>query len=139
MINRTVGFTGTRKGMSDHQKRIFETILLAMIVDGNTIDFHHGDCMGADADAHKIAKSLGCEIFIHPPIAQSMRAFCEGIYLAPLEYLERDRHIVDSCDILIAAPKSDKEERRSGTWYTIRYAKKNKKYVIQLPREPKML
>jgi hypothetical protein len=140
-MNRIVGFTGTREGMSEHQKRRLEVILLAMITDGAIVDFHHGDCVGADADAHEIARRVGCRITIHPPIKATQRAFCggESVIHSPKEYLERDRFIVDSCTVLIAAPKSDKEERRSGTWYTIRYAKKNKKYVIQLPREPKTI
>ena len=39
-------------------------------------------------------------------------------------YLERNKKIVNCCDILIAAPKQINEVLRSGTWSTIRYAKK---------------
>jgi hypothetical protein len=38
--------------------------------------------------------------------------------------LERNKHIVHNCGWLIAAPKEDSETLRSGTWATIRYARK---------------
>ena len=42
----------------------------------------------------------------------------------------RNKDIVNSCDILIACPENDKEVIRSGTWSTIRYAKKINKTVL---------
>jgi len=138
MVERHIGFTGTREGMSEFQKRKLRVYLESAVVTagrtGDEVVFHHGDCLGADAEAHEIAHSLGIEIVIHPPIVQRMRAFCKGIYLAPMDYLERDRHIVDSTIGMIAAPKSNKEEKRSGTWYTVRYARKTGKTVILLSR-----
>jgi len=38
-------------------------------------------------------------------------------------HLDRNRPIVDSCDVLLACPHGP-EEPRSGTWATIRYARK---------------
>ena len=38
--------------------------------------------------------------------------------------LVRNHKIVGAVHLLIATPKTDKEELRSGTWATIRYAKK---------------
>ena len=32
--------------------------------------FHHGDCIGADAEAHDIAVAMACEIVIHSPIVE---------------------------------------------------------------------
>jgi outer membrane protein insertion porin family len=43
--------------------------------------------------------------------------------------LDRNRAIVDSCDVLIACPKGP-EEQRSGTWATVRYARKQKKRIV---------
>jgi predicted Rossmann fold nucleotide-binding protein DprA/Smf involved in DNA uptake len=48
--------------------------------------------------------------------------------------LERNHLIVAACDVLNAAPLQDEEILRSGTWATIRYARKAGKTVIQLKR-----
>jgi hypothetical protein len=39
-------------------------------------------------------------------------------------YLVRNHEIVDDSQVLIAAPKEFTEQLRSGTWATIRYARK---------------
>ena len=44
--------------------------------------------------------------------------------LPPKDYLDRNHDIVDQTDLLIATPKENTEVLRSGTWATIRYAKK---------------
>ena len=48
----------------------------------------------------------------------------------PLPYLERNRAIVDACDILIACPKGMQEEQRSGTWATVRYARRRDRPIV---------
>lgn len=48
----------------------------------------------------------------------------------PLPPLERNHRIVDACDVLIACPKDAQEQLRSGTWATVRYARKQGKRVI---------
>ena len=128
------GFTGTRQGMSDFQMgQLFGYLLRFKIK-----EFHHGDCLGADAQADKIARALGCKIFIHPPVDDKYRAFCarpgDTVYEAK-PYLERDDDIVIATKVLFAAPKSDVEERRSGTWYTIRKARKLGKKIVMLRRD----
>jgi hypothetical protein len=86
---------------------------------------HHGDCIGADADFHTIALSRGLSIVIHPPENPVKRAYCSpGQVMRPKPYLDRNHDIVDSCTLLIACPSTDEEEVRSGTWATIRYARK---------------
>ena len=132
-----VGFTGTREGMTRNQRLALHKALDELTMGFLTIEeFHHGDCVGADEQADEIAWSYTDKIVIHPPIKDDLRAYCihevGGVeILEPKEYLERDRAIVDACDILIAAPKSKKREK-SGTWYTINYAKKQGKKVIGL-------
>jgi hypothetical protein len=134
---RHVGFTGTRQGMSDHQKKTLRKAMLAANMDGIENCLHHGDCKGADAEAHAIAVELGWDIIIHPPVKRIMRAYCGdgAIILPPLDYLARDEEIVRVSGFIFAAPKSDTEERRSGTWYTVRHARKLGKRVILLSRE----
>lgn len=128
-----LGFTGTQQGMSKTQR----TMLLAYLRSNKISEFHHGDCIGADAQADVYARIDAHPIHIHPPIVKTKRAFCyvEGDVEYPAkEYLARNRDIVDMTDVLIAAPKGDEEELRSGTWATVRYARKRGKTVIVLPR-----
>jgi hypothetical protein len=88
-----------------------------------SLELHHGDCLGADAQAHALATELGVRTVIHPPKNTSKRAFvCGDEYRLPLHYIARNHRIVDQTEILIAAPKGAKEEVRSGTWATVRYA-----------------
>lgn len=117
-----MGFTGTQKGMSDKQKRAF----IAFVKENKPSEFHHGDCIGADSEAHDIVEhySPNTKIIIHPPKDAKKRAFKSGEeVLNERDYLDRNKDIVDHTDILVATPKG-KEELRSGTWSTIRYAKK---------------
>lgn len=115
-----VGFTGTRRGMTHQQEIVVRRILTAI----QPSEFHHGDCVGADSQAHGIARELRIGIFIHPPVDKHLRAFCRDATMFPeLPYLERNRLIVDLSEMIIATPRSSKPERRSGTWATIRYAK----------------
>lgn len=127
-----IGFTGTQIGMDQFQR----TQLYHHLIDLGATEFHHGDCIGADKEAHDVALAAGVEIIVHPPENDKKRAFCEGYKRRanPLPYLERNRRIVESCDVLIAAPKSNQEELRSGTWSTYRYAKRIGKAVILLGR-----
>lgn len=122
-----VGFTGTQIGMTSKQARVVARMLHGFKPE----EFHHGDCVGADADAHSIASQIGLKIVIHPPEYESKRAFCDGDEVRKKKpYLERNHDIVDETDILIATPKSTKEELRSGTWATVRHARKCGKKVI---------
>jgi hypothetical protein len=138
-----LGFTGTRRGMSAFQLEALRHFLIGFRTTGGIAqEFHHGDCTGADAEAHDIARELGIPIHIHPPTDTRLRARCalkslpayDIVTYNPKSYLERNHDIVDACDWLIAAPGGDKEVLRSGTWATIRYAMKQGKQVVQIPR-----
>lgn len=114
-----IGFTGTQKGMTMEQKGAVHYILWEYRPE----EIHHGDCIGADAEFHKMAKVVKIHTVIHPPIKKEKRAFCEGDEYRPEQhYIIRNHQIVDETSVLIAAPKSNNEELRSGTWATIRYA-----------------
>ena len=121
-----VGFTGSRHGMDSRQEGRLRRYLRTV---GCTI-FLHGDCIGADAQAHHIAMDLGIAIVIHPPIDEKARAHCIGpedkvMVLAPNEYLARNRAIVKASEAMCAAPQTP-EVLRSGTWSTIRWARKKR-------------
>lgn len=121
-----IGFTGTQIGMTDEQKQVFRSMMLSYIFNQGSphkIEFHHGDCIGADDQAHEIVKELDCKIIIHPSNNEIKRAWNTGTYVnVPLPPLKRNRHIVNETQFIIATPKEDHEELRSGTWATIRYA-----------------
>ena len=120
---RHVGFSGSRNGMTE-QQRLFVYQYVSVLNDAKPMIIHHGDCVGADAEMHDIAKSLGCKVVIHPPTVPDLRANCTGDEcLPPKTYFARNRDIVDACDILIATP-GHTVRLRGGTWYTVAYAKK---------------
>ena len=112
-----VGFTGTRNGMSVSQRRQLQAVCYAL---RTMREFHHGDAIGADKQAAAfVATARGVEVVPHP---------------AGDDPLARNRRIVEACDILIAAPETDREVVRSGTWATVRYARAAEKPVIHLSR-----
>ena len=125
----TVGFTGTRQGMSRLQASQLQYVLAvfrhsdqhvrrdSMFVDGNSPDG------GADQQARAIAAALGYVTKQEPPDGRSAA-----------DMLARNRRIVAQCTVLVAAPLTDKEELRSGTWATVRYARKAGKPVVMLSR-----
>jgi hypothetical protein len=117
-----IGFTGTRKGMTEQQKDQLGLILTMCLSNMNT--FHHGAAPGdtrqkADIEAAALAEAMGYTCQPHA---------------AGADPLARNRDIVAASDILIAAPESDKEELRSGTWATVRYMRQAVKPVIHLSR-----
>lgn len=126
-----VGFTGTRKGMTDEQKQT----VLRLLYEFAPAWCHHGDCVGADADFHHLARRLHTEVKIHPPSNPKLRAHLIGDDIAPEKpYLIRDRDIVEAADVVIAAPDGVQEKLKSGTWYTIRYARQlGKRTIIVWP------
>lgn len=138
-----VGFTGTSKGMSDEQqRRVGHLLIEALEREGD--QFHHGDCIGADAQAARMADDLGFVIHSYPAsnVAEHWRAGflpCGFMYLQRVEHepkpaLDRNRDIVDACDVLIAAPAHMGEQPRSGTWATIRYASKVGRRIVLVDR-----
>ena len=139
----SLGFTGTRQGMSPRQLQALNVLLRNI----PKYQFHHGDCLGADDEAHTLAlielndDNPNETIVIHPPTDKKYCANHEATVHITMRlakpYLERNRDIVNSCDLLIAAPNSLDEPdnpRGSGTWFTIRYARANIVPVIILDR-----
>jgi hypothetical protein len=123
-----LGFTGSRH--PNHGQAQYRTLCGLMIRLRPGTRFHHGDCVGWDAYAHHIALDLGFRVHIHPGLGpRHLRAFV-GSYsvLAPAKpNLERNAVIVAETGGLIACSSSMTEELRSGTWSTIRLARRAKK------------
>jgi hypothetical protein len=127
----TVGFTGTRQGLTQAQHVALVDVLYGL----QPGELHHGDCLGADYAVHLEAIRLGVpEIVIHPPSEVKWRAFCKADdnhpqvhirLLLPQGYLARNREILMMSDVLVAAPKTVEAPanlRGEGTWTTIKYA-----------------
>ena len=137
MMLAKFGFTGTQKGMTREQRSCFGMLMDNRggddFMDQYRPELHHGDCIGADFDAHNIAHMFKWRIILHPPINSSKRAFCSADEeREPKPYLDRNKDIVDETAVLIATPGEVEEQLRSGTWSTIRYARKRLKRIILL-------
>lgn len=124
----SAGFTGTQKGMTLAQAVTVADCLLNLQV----IEVHHGLCIGADAQFHYMCQKLALAIHGHPPLDESKMATLTGFeeLRAPKPYLMRNKEIVNGRDMLIATPYEYEEKIRSGTWSTIRYARKELIRVI---------
>jgi hypothetical protein len=127
------GITATQIGINTFQREKLKHILVTKNV--NTLI--HGDCIGGDAASHEVARALGIAVYIFPPIKSDKRAWCVANDQAePDDYIKRNHAIVNASDFLIGMPKSEFEELRSGTWATIRYAKKiGIKVMIIFPKK----
>lgn len=128
-----IGFTGTEfdNGMTPAQLNEVQLLLEEELAKHGSLIARHGDCIGADAQFHAVCLTLNIPVVVHPPLAARKRAYCQGAerVLPPKEYLERNHDIARLCNLLIAAPRENSEIPRSGTWATVRSARKHKKPV----------
>lgn len=131
-----VGFTGSSEPINHDQLANLSTVMEWL----RPVILHHGDCINADAEADSVAHQLGIDVALHPPKNPVKRAFCgdaKVVYPA-LEYLERNRAIVQSTFVLIAVPRTEEDYLRSGTWSTVRFARKLRRPVLLLPPSGKI-
>lgn len=125
----TLGFTGTRHGMTERQLQQLEIVLKSYIPYG-FIDFVHGDCLGADVQAAELAMHLGYRTTARPCTITKMRAYHKShVVLPPKDTKARNQDIVNDARVLIAVPQEESEVVQSGTWQTYRMAVK-----AQVPR-----
>ncbi len=108
-----LGFTGTRRGMTQAQRAA-----LADCVSALPARAVHGGAVGADEEFDAFLVRIGMpawDIEVAGPLV-------------------RNRTIARSCDYLVAAPATTEEVVRSGTWMTVRRARKfGKPIIILLP------
>ena len=126
-----IGITGTREGMTEHQFEMVKQYLSLHYSEG--AEFHHGDCVGVDAEAATLAKDIGYKIISHPgPDNDGLRAYVPADESRePQTHFKRNRTIVDACDYLLVVPLQMEPQSRGGTWYTYDYAvKKNKSFFV---------
>lgn len=134
-----VGFTGTRAGLTAQQLLELNRWFSASVIINRLVsEFHHGCCVGADGSLAEIAHArrepgMGYLIHAHPsdiPALTDEAALASADVTHPVRPpLDRNRDIVDACDLLLACPDGP-ERQRSGTWATVRYARKKRKRVV---------
>jgi hypothetical protein len=118
-----LGFTGTRKGCTAAQLDALEAVLREL----RPAAAVHGCCVGADEQFHYLIRALWpeCRIEGQPSTLKGQRAYVGCDSLAPARSpLVRNQAIVAECELLIACPHGYEEEQRSGTWATVRHARK---------------
>ena len=143
-----VGFTGTQDGltmMQSHNLARYMRDYREALEPDRALILHHGDCIGADYQAHIMAYGHGWQVELHPGTDgngespkrkhsensefRHVRAIHE-----PCPYAERNMDIVLSGMILLACPGGPEKRRsgtrRSGTWATIRAAERMARMVI---------
>ncbi len=129
-----LGFTGTRDETTVEQHRS----LIAWFTANVPTEFHHGCCVGADEDAAFVVAHVNANTGTktkrvgHPPTNRSLMSSHKEMiaeeFREPLPYLVRNRVIVDETAAMLACPKGP-EELRSGTWSTVRYARRLKRPI----------
>jgi len=132
-----VGFTGTQTGITPPQFDLLVEVLQEL---HEVTEAHHGDCIGADREFSVIVEALrydgklpSAQLHSHPPEDSKKRAFTRYQESYPEKpFLVRNQDIVNATDLLIACPKGQHEEQRSGTWATVRYARKQKGVIVIL-------
>lgn len=131
-----VGFTGTRSGMTDTQAASVRQILhvLGDASPDKKLECRHGDCVGADAQFHASALSIGARVVVHPPLDPSDQAHCVDYFARrpPLPNMKRNREIVLASEFVIAAPYADKPvgKHPGGTWRTVDIARKERRSLV---------
>lgn len=135
-----VGFTGTRKSMNTAQVAQLSMMLAILKRDTNN-EFHQGGAIGGDKQARILAREWGYQVHWHPCPGVSLADVLEDEPLARHEIwhevfppLTRNRNIVEIALVLLAGPLTDREEQRSGTWATVRYARAAAIPVVHLTR-----
>ncbi len=131
------GMTGSRDGLDGKQVASFKQWLS----DNKPAEFHYGDCIGADEHCVDIVRGMRAltgtvKIVNHPPLDEKQRAFQGGdVIRKRYTYRTRNKHIVTASDILLAFPSgSEKSQPRSGTWMTVRIARKLGKKILIMER-----
>lgn len=123
-----LGITGTQDGMTEAQFALVRELMGLFYMN----EIHGGDCVGFDAECITLVKELRPDVKTvgHPPSNPNKRAFLEYDELREeKDYIARNHDIVDETIFLLACPNGP-ERLRSGTWATIRYARKQGKKVL---------
>lgn len=125
---KSIGVTGTRLGLSKFQLLWLEKFLTY----NKSKVLHHGDCVGVDTQVAIQFAKVDAYIIAHPGNIKNMQANCvvNDLIMPWSDTLVRNRFIVNHSSLLLAFPATTHQIAHSGTWSTIRYAKKQSKPVL---------
>lgn len=141
---RAIGFTGTRKGFTEAQREGLRLLMAWLTDTGGSLPLpgvpqvvgHHGQAEGADEAFWLICRELGWGIemwpALHTTAETGLIVHPKEVLHLPDEPLRRNRKIVDVTEALIACPASRREEQRSGTWATVRYARSKRRPIYMV-------
>lgn len=133
-----ISFTATQNGLTARQwTRVWDELIAA-----KPSAVIHGACKGGDDEIDDVCLRLGIQRVVfpsdHPTKSRLQRCVERGgkiiVAREPMFSLARNPLIVDAGDRLIACPSQARMIVRSGTWATVRYARK--KHVNVLIIEP---
>lgn len=131
----THAFTGSRHGPTEPQRLAFTT-WLTTAKPGRLLN---GLAIGCDEWALLAAKDYSWELEGFPcnitsQVSTVALELARGEYggkcHGPMAPLLRNQLMVDLADSLLAMPAGMEEELRSGTWATIRHARKRRKPIV---------
>jgi hypothetical protein len=117
---------GVPLGMSEVQQERVRDLLMGYLSESPVI--LNGLCVGADAQAHTIARELKIPIIGHPgfEVGNKWRVDLECDELRTVWPPKvRDKMMVREGRVCIATPCSTVEEWRGGTWLTFHYAQEH--------------
>ena len=121
--------------MSENQRRSLKTVLKELHEDDDD-EFHYGACIGSDSQAVFEAMDTGFVVIAYPAsdVANSKHGLIpdKAVLVAPMPALKRNHRIVENTDALVVTPQYVSEVIRSGTWATVRYARKKGKPIIYI-------
>lgn len=125
------GFTGTRAGMTKQQMDLVRACLTL----GKPAIIRHGAAFGADREFHAIWREELPKRFadVWPADDKSVKLFDrqDNVSINPvLPPLQRNEEIVKRSKFMIATPHSQQEEQKSGTWMTVRCARRLEKPAL---------
>src|SRR6267142_4979672 len=138
-----VSITGSRNiNREDAIQKIEKIFSIYILQFGKELEFITGGCIGIDALAAQIA--CGMNIKVHTVLTSKRettekywQTWCTSYEEMPAKttYRDRDKRMVQLGDELLAFPSCDeympdKSYTRSGTWMTVRIARKANKSVI---------
>lgn len=123
-----IGFTGTQRTMTLAQHTLLVTELETLRAGGADL-MVNGCCEGSDRIAWRIWRDLGGRFCLRPGDRGQFRWACdvardEDMVHSPIGYMPRNDLIAEAPTV-VATPREESEIDRSGTWATVRRARRH--------------